>query len=321
MDMLQLQYFLSIVDFNSFSAAAEENHIAQSTISKNIAALENELGVTLFDRSARQIKLTEAGVSFLNYARQFSSAYGSMLSAMKTKAQADENCITVGLHCLATHYETLPALVAFQSQHPKIEVLTRYIPSWTIQESLGRCECDFGILYDTEIDASKYTTRFLTNDQMVFVVPEDHPLARLERISISELADVPMAFTRERTQMYQIVQRECQRYGIVPKIAFKEAFPEPTLSMLKIERMGLLFLEQALLYYNLSGLKVLPLVEDIFVPLVLIRYKKSKLTAADRMLMTFLQDYYSPAGEIERSNFTRMGPGAHCCAPPPEHNG
>jgi DNA-binding transcriptional LysR family regulator len=79
MEIRQIQYFLSIVDTGSFSAAADEHYISQSSLSKVILALEKELAVPLFDRSKRKVSLTEAGEAFLRHARQFNAGYKAML--------------------------------------------------------------------------------------------------------------------------------------------------------------------------------------------------------------------------------------------------
>ena len=73
MEIRQIQYFLSIVDTGSFSAAADEHYISQSSLSKMIIALEKELTVTLFDRSKRKVSLTEAGEAFLRHARKLNA--------------------------------------------------------------------------------------------------------------------------------------------------------------------------------------------------------------------------------------------------------
>ena len=79
MEIRQIQYFLSIVETGSFSAAADEQFISQSSLSKKIIALEKEFGVSLFDRSKRKVFLTEAGETFLEHARKINLAYQAMV--------------------------------------------------------------------------------------------------------------------------------------------------------------------------------------------------------------------------------------------------
>ena len=80
MDIAQVQYVLAVAAAGSFSAAAEELYISQSSLSKQVIALERELGVALFDRSKRQIALTPAGAAFLAHARAIDAAYRALLA-------------------------------------------------------------------------------------------------------------------------------------------------------------------------------------------------------------------------------------------------
>lgn len=79
MEIKQVQYFLAIVETGSFSAAADNLYISQSSLSKQIIALEKSLDVQLFDRSKRKVSLTEAGIVFEKHAHTFNELYKSML--------------------------------------------------------------------------------------------------------------------------------------------------------------------------------------------------------------------------------------------------
>ena len=95
MDVLQIKYFLSLVENRNFSVAAEECNVAQSTISKQIAALENELGTLLFIRSGREIKLSETGHVFLEYAEQMMETHYNAVQAVKFKKTEISQSIVV----------------------------------------------------------------------------------------------------------------------------------------------------------------------------------------------------------------------------------
>jgi LysR family transcriptional regulator, transcription activator of glutamate synthase operon len=75
MELKQVEYFLTIVDTGSFSTAADELYISQSSLSKQIMSLEKELGFQLFDRSKRKIVLTPAGEALLAFARNLNEVY------------------------------------------------------------------------------------------------------------------------------------------------------------------------------------------------------------------------------------------------------
>jgi len=88
MEMKQVKYFLTVAELGSFSAAADNLYISQSSLSKQIMALEKELGFALFDRSKRMIVLTEAGATFRKYARRLHDEYEEMLDNLKQYKRA-----------------------------------------------------------------------------------------------------------------------------------------------------------------------------------------------------------------------------------------
>lgn len=84
MDMFQLKYFVSAASIGNFTLASYENSISQSSFSKQIMSLENELGVKLFERKKRNIILTPAGTQFLEYAYRMLNTYDEMIIGMET---------------------------------------------------------------------------------------------------------------------------------------------------------------------------------------------------------------------------------------------
>ena len=80
MEIKQVQYFLTVAEAGSFSVAAEDLYISQSSLSKQIIALEKELGIPLFDRSKRKIALTPAGETYLKHARNIHAEYQVLMT-------------------------------------------------------------------------------------------------------------------------------------------------------------------------------------------------------------------------------------------------
>lgn len=294
MTVQQLEYFLSIVDTGSFSQASVMHNTTQSSISKQISALEDELGVQLFNRSKRKVSLTPAGEAFAIYARKNLKEFYGMKDEMLSYADRRESSITVGMHCLATHYDTWPSLMDFHALYPQFMFKIKKLPNWDIMEALKTHECNFGILYDGDVDHSKYSAFPLASDHLVLAVPEQHHLASRPVISLEELRDEKLAFTADRTQMQHITLRACRKAGFEPRIDCTESFPEPLLALMKIRGAGLLFLEKALHYYALDGIKIVRLREEYPVNLVMIRPVGSKLTVAERSFMNYLHQHPEP---------------------------
>ena len=89
MEIKQIQYFLAVAEAGSFSTAAEELYISQSSLSKQIIALEKELDIQLFDRSKRKISLTDGGRSFYKHALHLNKIYKALLSDLEEYKKID----------------------------------------------------------------------------------------------------------------------------------------------------------------------------------------------------------------------------------------
>lgn len=296
----QMRYFISVATYESFSEAAAKCNISQSSISKHIASIEQEVGAQLFNRSRRKVTLTSTGVIFLGYAQKLVGGYDKMQQDMRACIQNAGQSLTISMHCLSMHYDTLPSIIAFKGKYPQLNLQTKHLPNWNIWDTLESGECNFGILYDDGIDLSKYQVLNLVEDRLAFVVPASHPLAKRGRISILELKGLPMAFSCKHTQMLRIATQACYRFGFEPEIAFQDHFPEPLLSLLPIRQVGMLYMDHALRYYNLNGLKIIPLEEDIQIPLVLVRQSKNAMTPTEQVFYHFMREYSYDAAREER---------------------
>lgn len=300
MTIEQMRYFIAVATYESFSEAAVKCSISQSSISKHVAAIEREVGTQLLNRSRRKVTLTSTGVIFLGYAQKLVNSYDRMQRDMQACVQNSGQSLTISMHCLSMHYDTLPSILAFKGKYPQLNLQTKHLPNWNIWDTLESGECNFGILYDDGIDLSKYQVLNLVEDRLALVVPDAHPLAGCSRISVLDLKGMPMAFSCKHTQMLRIATQACYRFGFEPEIAFQDHFPEPLLSLLPIRQVGMLYMDHALRYYNLNGLKIIPLEEDIQIPLVLVRQSKNAMTPTEQIFYNFMREYSLEADRADR---------------------
>lgn len=109
----QIQYFLAVKQFNSFSNAANELCISQSSLSKQIKSLENELDTLLFERTSRSTKLTPAGEDFFIYAQKFLDDYNNIFIEMKKHSLSNKNTLNIGTIAVLTQYGLTSTLAEF----------------------------------------------------------------------------------------------------------------------------------------------------------------------------------------------------------------
>ncbi len=122
MDIQQIQYFLEVVQSGNFSAAAENLYTTQSSVSKNIKSLEKELDVQLFDRSKRQIQLTEAGRLVLNDARAIAGAYNQLIHTVSSYQLQNQDILTIAGIPVMAQYNITGMLSDFQTAFPNIKL-------------------------------------------------------------------------------------------------------------------------------------------------------------------------------------------------------
>ena len=197
MEFRILQYFLAIAREQSISSAAKSLHLSQPTLSRQIKALEEELGKQLFIRTNRKITLTEEGMLFRKRAEEITKLVN------KTKEEISLSDETIGGDIFIGAGETEGirhiAKVAkkLQSEYPLIHFHIISGDKITVLEELERGLIDFALLFG-EIDKSKYDYLVLPSvDKFVVMMRKDDVLANLKVITPKDLLDKPLIVSRQ----------------------------------------------------------------------------------------------------------------------------
>ena len=149
MTIAQIKYFLSVLEHGSFSEAAEEMYISQSSFSKQIKNLETELGVALFLRSNAKVSLTPAGEIFEPHARLMDSTYNQLMGDMTSyKNSSAENTVTVAALPLLYEYGISDALCTFHESRDSVQVNVVETNQPDILTGLLSGRFDFAVLND-----------------------------------------------------------------------------------------------------------------------------------------------------------------------------
>ena len=218
MKIRQLEYFLSIEKYKSFAVAAEENYISQSSLSKQIKALEKEIDLELFERNTRNVKITEAGVTFSFYAARMVSDYHKMTHALKKHHPSSHGFIKLISIPILTHYGLIDQIVEFQKQYPQIIIETSEQHTGEIQRAMKNDEADVYFLRPQQIqECDDYNMHLLVEDELALVVSAEHPLADRKEVSLLETADDYFLLFWYGTSTYHIFVNACRNAGFVPK--------------------------------------------------------------------------------------------------------
>lgn len=179
-ELRHLRYFVAVAEELSFTRAAERLHIAQPPLSTQIRNLERELGVALFDRSRRQVALTDAGELLLEESRRLLTQIEQALSATRTAGVGEAGRLTIGFIPSAST-STLPGhLRAFRRRHPGVELFLRELPPDELAAQLHAGALDLCFLY-LPFDDPRLEQVVVARERLVAALPEDHRLAGAER--------------------------------------------------------------------------------------------------------------------------------------------
>lgn len=221
MEFHQLRYFVAAAEDLSMSRAAERVHVSQPALSRQIALLEDELGVPLFDRIRKRIHLTEAGRFFLAKAKQL--LCDAELSAQQVREQFGGVRKTLRLGFIGPFLDDLvaPAVREFQQRHPNAKVSLFDLPPRAQLDRLRQHELDaaiLGNLDDHEYDL--FTVKRLSRHRMAVVLPDDHPLAGKKPLKLAALKNddwvsLSNTFFPGRREF---LTECCAQAGFVPRI-------------------------------------------------------------------------------------------------------
>lgn len=196
MELRHLRYFVTVAEELNFSRAAARLRVAQPAISRQIRDLENELGAKLFERTARTVKLTEAGRVLLVEARAVLRRVDDALHAVRAVGDGGE--LRVG-YAPSLTVKLLPAaLRRFQEQHPGNRVALHDLSTEEMLAGLRDGKLDMALMVQPT-PAMLRGLRFepLTRDEYRVAVAPNHPLAKKRRVTIPEIAREPLiAYSR-----------------------------------------------------------------------------------------------------------------------------
>jgi DNA-binding transcriptional LysR family regulator len=208
-----LTYFLEICRENGFSQAAHKLKKSQSAISTQIAAVEKELGIKLFDRSQRPLRLTEAGQLFFEFARDVLNKTEDFERYVADLSNGTSGAVKIGASTSVGTY-ILPAIISrLLRKFPKINVSVSTEPRSLVFESVRRADVDFGlVLSDKSPDGLE--SRSLKRERLCFFASSDHALAKKRRLQISELESVPFVVGPIGTEYTEMIGRILSHYGL-----------------------------------------------------------------------------------------------------------
>lgn len=192
MEIRVLKYFLAVVQEESITRAAEVLHITQPTLSRQIARMEEEMGVKLFDRGMRKIVLTNEGLLLRRRAEEIMELVDKTERELARQDEMLEGTVALGCGDLAA-VQAMPELIrGFHERYPAVTFELYTATADHIKERMDRGVTDVGLLLEP-VNKEKYDyIQINAREQWVVVMPPDSPLAMLEAVSPKDLRGLPL---------------------------------------------------------------------------------------------------------------------------------
>jgi len=199
MELRHLRYFVAVAEAENVSKAALKLHVSQPGISRQIRDLEDEIGFQLFERSAKSIKLTSAGKSFLTEARAVLQRAEEAVKTARAIATGEQGELHVGYAPSPTSRILPPALRAFQAESPNVRVK---LHDFSTEEMIaGLREGKLHIAFLVHVSAGMLRGLHfeqIMRDTICLAVAPKHPLARRRTVTLAEVVREPLAiYSRE----------------------------------------------------------------------------------------------------------------------------
>lgn len=239
MEIRQLRAAIMIARRLSFTAAAEELAVAQPALSQQIAALERELGVRLFERTNRRVALTDAGRAFVARAARIIADLEAAAEEMTAYAGGLRGRVLVGTYQSFSEHLLPKLLGRFHAEQPGIEVAMRegMADELLARLAAGTIDVFVGHLAGARL-APDFRSEPLYEDELVVAVAARHPLALRSNVRIDELRDEPFVIFRPGSASTHLLNQLAHEAGFEPRVAF-ESEDSLTVRSLVAEGLGI----------------------------------------------------------------------------------
>jgi DNA-binding transcriptional LysR family regulator len=218
-ELRHLRYFVVVAEELNFSRAATRLHMAQPPLSVAIRQLEDELGTELFQRTTREVHLTEAGRVLLEGARRTIAEADRAVASAKRAGAGELGQLKLGFSWSA-RFETLPALgKALEAEHPDLELLAQEMWNAAMIPALRSGEVDVAVALCPEL-APDVKDDVIRTEPVVAVLPAKHRLAGRESIPLSSLAEETFVFFARdlAPRLHDHLIGLCRSAGFEPKV-------------------------------------------------------------------------------------------------------
>jgi DNA-binding transcriptional LysR family regulator len=221
MELRHLRTIAAVARHRSFTKAGEELFLAQSAISQQIRRLEQELGVEVFRRTSRSVELTPEGRLILGYAQRVLAEVDGLQSELEEFTGLLRGQLKIGGVYPTGPYDLYGMLADFRAAHPEVAI---HMVEDTQDDLLAALRADELDCAFTAVDpdgvGDEFGATLLWKEELVAVLPSDHPLCERPEVTFEELAEEDLIAYRENSALRRRLERAMADRGLEPRNAF-----------------------------------------------------------------------------------------------------
>lgn len=278
MNTQMLNCFHAICQTHNFTKAAELLYISQSSLSKQLKNLEDELGCQLIERSkSTPPRLTEAGVIFQRYCDQFMQLHSDLLNDLQPFLLCPESSLRISAIPMMLDYGAVRSITTFQTQNPELKIEYSECSQQLALQALEDHKTDIAIVRIDNLDLSRYDIIVIGEEEMVCVCNTSSPLAQKGQVSLEELHNMAFISYDNSSALYSHLIESCATAGFAPNIVHTSSRINIVLGMLSesADTVSLLPTEIAKNFKNRFPITTVRLTEPLITRTAFVKLKDS----------------------------------------------
>lgn len=219
MNLNQLRYFQKLAEIQHYTKASQELFISQPSLTHAIKELEQELGVTLFQKKGRNVYLNENGKCFSEYVSQALQILDHGIIQCRNHYKDEQKIIEASVIPTVVKSYFAPIVKKMTEEHPEYKIQFHSEKTLDIIQGITKNQYDFGICSKLEENGLKYVP--LLSEEMVLITTADHPLTKLEHVTLADIAKYPLITYHKYISIYKVVMDLFEKENITPNVLYE----------------------------------------------------------------------------------------------------
>ncbi|AOY76506.1 LysR family transcriptional regulator [Clostridium formicaceticum] len=289
MELRQLQYFQMVCQLDTITKAAERLHVSQPSITNAIKNLEGELGIHLFDRNKKQLRLTPEGKVFLTRVNDILSKVEDAVSEMQDYRQLKKGILRIGVPPMIGTFLFPKIFVHFKNLYPQIELHIMEKGSIATTKMIENEELDLAIVIVAQSSALLNSLLILESEMLV-CLSKHHPLNVKEKLTLEDIKNEPIVMLKEGFYHREKIMAFFNKHGVAPNTILSSSQLD-TIKSVVSNGIGISLLLKEIIE-NDNRIVGKPLNEVISIPIGLVWKKEKYLSNAAKTFIDFITKSY-----------------------------